>query len=171
MSARTNDPVAVQLVDVIDRGASGGLRVTLGGLALLAPGLLIALAAPWTVPAPTAFVTVVSAIVGSACAVVLLRDHFARAEPHADLREALIARGEARLHELASVPAMLLMAAAVGLVVVVSTLVGATGEGEGVGFLTLTGFLISALMLGNLAWSWLVEVPRLSAALERMRAG
>lgn len=171
MSGRMNEGVAIQLVEVIDSGSSSGLRVGLGALALLAPSLLVAFSAPWTAPAPAAYVTLVSTIVGAACAVVLLRDHFAGSRAHEDLHAALIARAEARLHELASGPAMVLMAAAVGLVICVTALVGATGEGEVVGFLTLLGATVSALMLGNLAWTWLVEVPRLAAALDRLRSG
>jgi len=167
------EPVVVQALIELEGGRFSGMRLALAAVALLAPGALATLVLP-TLGAVEGGALLVVTVVASACAaVVALRDQLVgepREPGSSDVRDILATRLERRIFELASPPAMLLMAVAVCLVVVTTALVGFSPPAPGLGWLTFLGGVSAILMLANLAWTWTVEVPRLAATLDALDA-
>ena len=167
-----SDGVVVQALLQLEDGRAAGFRLGLAAAALLAPGALGSIVLPYLGTIDGGALLVATTIASAGAAVVALRDHLLVSRPTAqpgDVRELLAARLEERLAELSSVPAMALMAAAVCLVVVMTALVGFSPPAPGLGWLTFLGAATALLMVGNLAWTWTVEVPRLSATLDDLR--
>lgn len=168
-----SDAVVTQVLLLLEDGRSTGFRLVLAAAALLAPGVVSAFVLPMMGPLEGGMLLLATVVACSGAAIVMLRDQLVRADaPSApiDVRELLAERLERRLSELASPGAMALMASAVCLVTVMTAFVGFAPPAPGLGWLTFVGGATALLMLGSLAWTWTVEVPRLAAALEELRA-
>lgn len=166
------DPSVAQLVRVLEAGPDGGMRVGLATLAVLAPGAIALPAITGAATGPIAGVLVAVAVVTCCVGIVRLRDLFAEPGTAApvDVEALLVERAEHRLREVSSPAAMVLMACAVGLVIVTTAVVGVGATTAAAAWLIGLGAAVAALMLGNLVWVWWIEVPRLHRALDRLRA-